>query len=63
MEEECWKEDKTIISLNKTTLTCRLNGVQSQAQSNSEGGWLTDGEANVIIDYANQMASEGWPLS
>jgi len=63
MEERCWKEDKTKISLDKSTLTRRLNGVPSQAQSNANGGWLTEGEANAIIDYANQMGREGWPFS
>ncbi|KAF5378761.1 hypothetical protein D9615_006952 [Tricholomella constricta] len=63
MEERCWKEDKTQISLDKSTLTRRLNGVPSQAKSNANGGWLTEGEADAIINYANQMAREGWPLS
>src|SRR5258707_9056052 len=63
MEEECWKEDKTKISLHKTTLTHRLNGVSSQAKSNADGGWLMEGEADAIITYANQMASESWPPS
>lgn len=59
MEERCWKEDKTKISLDKSTLTSCLNGVLSQAQSNAKRGWLTDREADAIIKYANQMASKG----
>ena len=61
MEEECWKEDKTKISLDKTTLTCRSNGVPSKAKSNADGRWLTQGEADAIVNYANQMTIEGWP--
>ena len=63
MEEECWKEDKTKISLDKSTLTHCLNGVSSQAQSNASGGWLTEGEADVIINYACRMANKSWPFS
>jgi len=64
MEERCWREDKVKISLDKSTLTHHLNGVLSQAQSNANTkSWLTEGEADAIISYANQMASEGWPLS
>ncbi|KAF9560999.1 hypothetical protein CPC08DRAFT_615342, partial [Agrocybe pediades] len=30
---------------------------------NANRGWLTEGEATAIIDYANQLADEGWGLS
>jgi hypothetical protein len=63
MERECWEKDKKVISLDKSTLTRQINGVLSQAQSNAQGGWLTDGEADVVVSYANRMANEGWPLS
>lgn len=64
MNEEAWKEENTHLGLDKQTLFRRIKGVLSQAQSNSKrGSWLTDEEATVIIDYANQMARVGWPLS
>jgi hypothetical protein len=38
-------------------------GVKSQAQSNSEKGWLTAKEESTIVDYAIRLADMGWPLS
>src|SRR5712672_433413 len=62
-KEECFKQDKVTISLTKSTLKRRLNGVPSQAKSNAAKSWLVDKEADAIIDYANERANEGWPLS
>jgi hypothetical protein len=45
------------------TLRQRVNGVLSQAKSNVKKGWLVEEEADTIINYANEMANEGWPLS
>ena len=62
-KEECLKKDKVAISITKSTLKWHLNGVPSQAKSNAERSWLVDEEANTIINYTNEMANEGWPLS
>ncbi|PPR07726.1 hypothetical protein CVT26_003719 [Gymnopilus dilepis] len=63
MEDRCWETDKKVISLDKSTLTRRLKNTQSQAQSNAGKSWLTEGEIDAIIAYANALARDGWPLS
>ena len=64
LEERCWEEDEMRITLDKTTLKRRLEGVPSQAKSNAEWySWLMDVEADALIEYALQLGREGWPFS
>jgi hypothetical protein len=37
--------------------------VSQVKHSQKSKGWLTEGEADAIINYANQMANESWPFS
>jgi hypothetical protein len=62
-EEECWRQKKVRVKLNKSTLQCRIKGVKSQAKSNAEKSWLTDDEAEAVLTYAASLADQGWPLS
>jgi hypothetical protein len=62
-EEGCWAESGVRISLKKSTLSRRLRGVPSQAESNSKKSLLMDDEAQVLITYALNLADQGWPLS
>jgi hypothetical protein len=57
--EECWKEEKVRIKVSKTSLSRYANGGKTQAQSNAEGSLVTVEEADVIIEYAIQVANQG----
>jgi hypothetical protein len=63
MEDMCWKEDKVVIKLSKQTLSRRLQGVPSQAASNAQKSWLTNTEADALIEYSVQLGNNGWPFS
>ncbi|KAF5375698.1 hypothetical protein D9615_009380 [Tricholomella constricta] len=63
MERQCRTQDNVKIQLSKTTLKRRVQGISSQASSNAQKSWVTDSEADVIINYALKLAEEGWPFS
>ena len=63
VEEECWKEEKVRIKVSKTSLSRYAQGGKTQAQSNAEGSWVTVEEAEVIIEYAIQVANQGHRVS
>jgi hypothetical protein len=63
VEEECWKEEKVRIKVSKTSLSRYAKGGKTQAQSNAEGSLVTIEEAEVIIEYAIQVANQGHGLS
>lgn len=62
-EKLCQEENGVEIRLSKSSLERRLKGVKSQARSNAEKGWLTEEESDTVIQFAIDMANEGWPLS
>jgi len=62
-EERCLQEDREVITLNRTTLTRRYNGIPSQAKSNAACSWVTEAEAQVLIAYAVQLGNKGWAFS
>ncbi|RDB22968.1 hypothetical protein Hypma_009914 [Hypsizygus marmoreus] len=63
IEGQCWEETKVKVHLDKMTLSRRLRGIHSQAESNAEKGWLTTEEEKVILDFTLKHAQMGWPLS
>ena len=62
-EKGCWAESGVWILLKKSTLSQRLRGVPSQAESNSKKSLLMDDKAQVLITYTLNLADQGWPLS
>lgn len=46
-----------------TTLAAHVKGGKTLSDFNAEKSWLTNGEATVVIDYALEMATRGWPFS
>ena len=57
-------DDGIRITLSVATLSRRVKGTcRSQAQSNAEKRLLTEAEEKVLIQYAQKLSHEGWPLS
>jgi hypothetical protein len=63
VEEECWAEERVKIKIAKSSLARYAKGGKTQAQSNSQKGWVTAEEADVIVEYAIQVALQGHGLS
>ncbi|PBK70299.1 hypothetical protein ARMSODRAFT_858598, partial [Armillaria solidipes] len=64
LEKECLMETHQEISLDKTTLFCRVRGITvSLSQSNKDKGWLTTEEWHAVLAYMKTMAYQGFPLS
>ncbi|EGN96895.1 hypothetical protein SERLA73DRAFT_140731 [Serpula lacrymans var. lacrymans S7.3] len=63
VQDEYLKSTKTHIHINPTTLGRRAKGGKSMAQVNAEKGWLTDDEAEMVIQRAVDLAKGGYPLS
>jgi hypothetical protein len=63
VEDECWEEEKVRITISRTSLSRYAQGGRTQAQSNAEKSWFTNEEADVIIEYAIELANQGHGLS
>ncbi|PBK82204.1 hypothetical protein ARMGADRAFT_946936 [Armillaria gallica] len=64
LEKECLMETHQEISLDKTTLSCHVQGItMSLSQSNEDKGWLTAEEQHAVLAYIKTMAYRGFPLS
>ncbi|KAK0430606.1 hypothetical protein EV421DRAFT_1721352 [Armillaria borealis] len=64
MVERCWQEDQERITVDKQTVSQRLAGIQSQAQSNAERNEaLNAEESKSLISYAVNIAQRGFPLT
>jgi hypothetical protein len=63
MSKRCWEEENVEIHLNKQTLSQHLHGIQNQAKSNEEKGWLSEEEEHVIVDLAVSVVNQSFPLS
>jgi hypothetical protein len=42
---------------------CLAAGGKTRAQSNAEGCWLLDAEADVVITFIGEIANQSFPLS
>lgn len=64
VEKQCWEERHVKIHLAKSTLGRQVKGGKSHAQANAElNSWLTDKEAEVVLQYTVNLANKGWPFS
>ena len=55
VEEEYW-EKNIKVKVTKSSLACYVPDGHTQAESNAEKGWLTDKEANAVVEYTIQLA-------
>ena len=51
------------IKLSHATLKRHVDGGMTRERANAARSWLTDSEADIIIDFINEMAHRGFPLS
>ncbi|EPQ54119.1 hypothetical protein GLOTRDRAFT_94485 [Gloeophyllum trabeum ATCC 11539] len=51
------------VKLNFKTLSNLTKGGQKLADFNAEKSWLTASEADLVIEYAQEVAARGFPLS
>ena len=58
-EGECWRQENTHIHIAKSNLQHWVKGGKTKAQSNAEKSWITPEEADVLIEYAIQIALQG----
>jgi hypothetical protein len=63
IEDEHWSETKMKVKLDPCTLRRLVNGGTLKSIRNSEKSWLLESEATMVIDYAIEVASRGFPLS
>jgi hypothetical protein len=56
-------ETGKIIKLSFSTLTRLAAGGRTQAESNADRSWLTDGETKVVLDYTIEQGARGFGLS
>ena len=45
------------------TLKRHVAGGMTRERANAERSWLTDSEVTIVIDFINEMADRGFPLS
>ena len=63
IEDEHWSETKTKVKLDHCTLQRLINGGTLKSIKNSKKSWLLESEVTMVIDYAIEAASRGFPLS
>lgn len=63
VERECFEKTKKKIKLSKTTVLARVGGREGIRSFNMSKAWLTEGEEEVIVDFAIDTALRGFPLS
>ncbi|KAF9007690.1 hypothetical protein BDZ89DRAFT_893624, partial [Hymenopellis radicata] len=64
MESRCWQEDQKHIGLDFKTLSRRVKGGNSRAETNARRNELLDpDESQRLIDYAQRVSHRGFPLS
>jgi hypothetical protein len=63
IQHQCWAESKKEVKLDYSTVRRLVNGGTPKSISNASRGWLLSGEVDVIIGYAIEVASRGFPLS
>ncbi|KAF8239053.1 hypothetical protein L208DRAFT_1481574 [Tricholoma matsutake] len=63
IQHQCWVESKKEVKLDYSTVRRLANGGTPKSISNASRGWLLSGEVDIIIDYAIEVASCGFPLS
>src|ERR1700676_175085 len=63
IQHQCWVESKKEVKLDYSTVRRLANGGTPKSISNASRGWLLAGEVDVIIGYAIEVASRGFPLS
>ncbi|RXW17484.1 hypothetical protein EST38_g8369 [Candolleomyces aberdarensis] len=61
-KQQCLEEDKVLITIDKTTISRRLNGVPSQADANfDKNSWLSRKEEKALVKFALACADQGFP--
>ena len=63
VSDEHFAHTKNRITLSKSTLSDRANGLRSRLESNASRSWVTPEEAEQLINYSLEMAQRGFPLS
>lgn len=62
-EAEYYAETKRKVILDHMTLSHWVKGGKSKSHSNAEKGWLLLEEIEKVIEYAVEMANQGFPLN
>ena len=62
IEKEFFKETKKTVTLNHNTLRNLANGGTIHLEFNAEKSWVTKEEAEEVINYTVELASQGWGL-
>jgi hypothetical protein len=62
IEKEFFKETKKTVTLNHNTLRNLANGGTIRSEFNAEKSWVTKEEAEEVINYTVELASQGWGL-
>ncbi|EDR16115.1 uncharacterized protein LACBIDRAFT_321330 [Laccaria bicolor S238N-H82] len=63
IEDEHWSETKRTVKLDPCTLRRLVKGGTLKSIWNFQKSWLLEWEATMVIDYAIEVASRGFPLS
>ncbi|KAF5327970.1 hypothetical protein D9758_017746 [Tetrapyrgos nigripes] len=65
VENEHYEQTKKALPkhLSSSTLLRLVNGGTPKSLSNSSRGWLLQSEEKIVIDYALELASRGFPLT
>ncbi|KAJ7196556.1 hypothetical protein GGX14DRAFT_337935, partial [Mycena pura] len=63
VEKDFYDATKRSIELSFATLGRLVNGGQTQSVSNAAKGWLLEEEEKIVVGYALELASRGFPLT
>lgn len=63
VEQEYFAETGKAIKLSSSTLDRRVKGGRSPEQAGETLAWLTKGQATEVVQYIQDSASRGFPLS
>ena len=62
-EVQHYQETGDSIKLSHMTLKRLVAGGNTCERANADRTWLTDAEVNVVIEFINEMAARGFPIS